>query len=442
MKKWFIWSLCLFVFSACSEDNNENDDSGNKPNNDIGSVLKLESAGTLTVGKDDNAEIIRALPGKSGAILISSKAHRITRLTFDAANGIAVAEQATKELAEDDEFTSGLLYDEHTMLVTHTILEKASDASDAAITGCGGEIVALSLETGSAFGNEIARETVGAMPDAVGLSPDKKWAVSCDEHDSEAKAWGKCSVETILPSVTILDMAQGVDKMKAVAKIRFTENKLGPREPEYAAIASDNDTVMVTLQDSDEVAIFKISEVMAQSVGDNGIIELDESAVKIVALPTNEAQAQPWPDGIVSFDIGGKSYFVIAGEWNDTIITLDTEGNVVSNIQIKESEVPSNYPCVKNGSDPLYSPDSLAVFTKNGKTFVAATLRHAGAVIVYDYSTPASPKFSAIAKVGANDSTACSKDGSSVKPEGISSDGELIWVANEKESSVSVIRIQ
>ena len=278
------------------------------------------------------------------------------------------------------------------------------------------------------------------MPDAVAVSPDKKWAVTCDEHDSEA-AWGKCTIEDIKPSVTLVDLSKGVADMSAAVKITFSETTLGPREPEYAVVASDNDTVMVTLQDSDEVAIFKISAVLAKAQA-NGGTELDEADVKIVSLPVNDAEAQPWPDGILSIDIDGKSYFVIAGEWNDTIITLDAEGNVISNMQIKESEVPSNYPCVHNGSDPLYSPDSLTSFKKNGKTFVAATLRHAGAVIVYDYSKPATPVFSAIAKVGEEDSTSCSEGGSKVRPEGISADGDLIWVANEKESSVSVIKIK
>lgn len=436
-KKLFLF-LGMMLFPACSDDNGSDGQSSGQGT--LG-MLRLETAGTLKVGTSDNAEVIRVLPGTSDAVLISSKAHRVTRLTYDASQGIRVVEQATKEMPGDDELTSGQLFDASTILVTHTILEKASSEENAAITGCGGELMALSLEPGSNFGTVLGTAAVGAMPDAVALSSNGRWAVTCDEHDSEAEAWGKCTVEDIRPSVTLLDLSRGVGDMKAVAKITFSRNMIGPREPEYAVIASDHDTVMVTLQDSDEVAIFKISSVLAMTPSASGMIELDESAVRIVSLPVNASGAQPWPDGIVSFDVAGKSYFTMAGEWNDTLITLDSEGEVVSNIQITESEVPSNYPCVHHGSDPLYSPDSLAVFKKNGKTFVAATLRHAGAVIVYDYSTPSSPRFSAIAKVGASDGNTCTENGSSVRPEGIASDGALIWVANEKESSVSVIRI-
>ena len=435
MKKWLLFGICVSLFSACGDDNGDGGNGGNG-GSELSSILTLETVDTLKVGSKDNAEIVRALPDGS-AVLISSKAHRVTRLTYDASNGLKTTDQMTMPLPEDDEFTSGQLLDDKTILVTHTILEW----TDNVISGCGGELMAMSLEAGSGFGRVLATEAVGAMPDAVAISPDKKWAVTCDEHDSEAKAWGKCSVESIKPSVTLVDLSRGVDNMVGVLKITFSENTIGPREPEYAAVASDNDTVMVTLQDSDEVAIFKISEVLAKAAAD-GTAELDEADVKIVALPVNSAGAQPWPDGILTFDIDGNSYFVIAGEWNDTIITLDTEGNVISNVRITESEVPSNYPCVQNGSDPLYSPDSLASFKKNGKTFVAATLRHAGAVIVYDYSSPATPRFSAIAKVGEEDSTSCSEGGSKVRPEGISADGDLIWVANEKESSVSVIKIK
>lgn len=433
MKKWLLFGICVSLFSACGDDNG---DGGNGGSN-LNSILTLETADTMKVGSKDNAEIIRALPDGE-ALLISSKVNRVTRLKYDAAKGIQTVDQATISLPEDDEFTSGQLFDDKTILITHTILEKSSAN---VISGCGGELMAMNIEAGNGFGQVLGQETVGAMPDAVAVSPNKKWAVTCDEHDSEAKAWGKCTIEDIKPSVTLVDLSKGVADMSAAVKITFSENTLGPREPEYAVVASDNDTVMVTLQDSDEVAIFKISAVLAKAQA-NGVTELDEADVKIVSLPVNDAEAQPWPDGILSIDIDGKSYFVIAGEWNDTIITLDAEGNVISNMQIKESEVPSNYPCVHNGSDPLYSPDSLASFKKNGKTYIAATLRHAGAVIVYDYSKPATPVFSAIAKVGENDSTSCSEGGSSVRPEGISTDGTLIWVANEKESSVSVIKIK
>ena len=190
------------------------------------------------------------------------------------------------------------------------------------------------------------------------------------------------------------------------------------------------------MQDSHEVAIFSIKAILNET-GDT----LEESVTKIVQLPPNPANQNPWPDGIVSFTLDNKIYFAIAGEWNDTIIIIDDSGNVISNTYITEKDVPTNFPCVEDTDSPRYSPDSITAYIHNNKQYIASTLKFAGAVIVYDVSDPAKPVMQFVEKVGEEDIQECTKKGSTVSPEGISAGSGYIWTANEKENSVTVIKL-
>jgi len=347
----------------------------------------------------------------------------------------------------ENEFTNSAVVDENMTLVTHTIVTKTGDK----VTNCEGEIMSIAYDSSTQKTNAHAVE-VGPMPDAIAVTPDKRYAISADEHDSTA-TWGKCPVgDGITPSVSILSLtdAEGakLEKPVRVKKITFTVNSSKEsREPEYIAIASDNDTVAVTLQDSHEVALFSLKAVL-DSEGD-----LTENDVKIVELPKNPAGSKAWPDGVTAFDIEGKHYFAMAGEANDTIIIIDDKGNAVANPWITKREVPTEYPCLEDSGFPgvNYSPDSVTAFVLGGHTYVAATLRYAGAVIIYDVSNPAKPVFERIDRAGKGDLVGdgtCKGESekSGVYPEGISSevigDVAYVWVANEGDNTVTALKFE
>ena len=86
------------------------------------------------------------------------------------------------------------------------------------------------------------------------------------------------------------------------------------------------------------------------------------SWVKIAKLPANAEGSDPWPDGIIAFDIGGTHYFGIAGEASDSIIIVDDKGNEVSNTRITESMVPSDYPCLKDDIGMWHYGSRLGAF--------------------------------------------------------------------------------
>ncbi len=336
--------------------------------------------------------------------------------------------------ASESELTSLAVAPDGTYAIaTRTLI--STDASGAQ-TDCSGELVFIGLEDGK-LGEVLKRLPVGPMPDAVAISDDGKYAVSADERDGP-DAWGKCLVVGKTPSISVVDLSQGPAAASVRSRILMSEdvNVTGPREPEYVAISRDSNRVLVTLQDSHEVAVFDISRLP------EGEVSSDSDAVSIVKLPPNDLGAFPWPDGILRFeDAAGDEFFAIAGEWNDRLIVVDRDGAAVANKEISQSDMPSSFPRVIDSGSPLFSPDSLAGFSYGGRPYVAVTLRHAGAVAFYDMSDATAPAWRTAVKVGRDEQGGQDEDGSTVRPEGIcaAQDGSYVLTANEAESSVSLI---
>lgn len=380
----------------------------------------------------DNIESVRVLPGTGGAaIVVASKAKTVYRAAL---SGDKLSSQRVLSLSgvgEDDELTNSAAISSTDFVVTHTMILRSGASATSPIVDCKGEII---IYDGAAC--KTHRVEVGPMPDAVAVSPDRKYIITADELDSTA-TWGKCPVDaTDRQGISIIDLTNGYETAHVAKQIKFTKSLLGPREPEYVAIASDNDTVCVTLQDSHEIAVFSLKKVLSMDGG-----TLDETAVTIRQLPANPAGDNPWPDGVTTFDVGTESYFAIAGEWNDSLIIVDKSGETVANIHVTEKEVPTEYPCVDDNESPRYSPDSITSFVQDDKVYIAATLRFAGAVIFYDVTTPSAPVFDRIVSVGEEDVKGCSKDGSIVYPEGVNAGDGYLWTANEGEDSTTVLKL-
>ena len=159
-------------------------------------------------------------------------------------------------------------------------------------------------------------------------------------------------------------------------------------------------------------------------------------------MPVNALGAGPWPDGVARFvDGAGVEYFATAGEWNDTFSIVKGDGTVVATYDVSARDIPGNFPRVVDEGSPLFSPDSIAPFAYGGKSYLAFTLRHAGAVAVYDVTDPTAATFASAVQVGHDEKGGQDEDGSTIRPEGIAAagDGAFLLTANEEESSVSLI---
>ncbi len=432
---WRRWMTAMMIlataaFGAC--------DSGGDGDGGCGAAaghFLAELADTLLLGTADNAEVIKGIPGTDRAILISSKARKLTLLQVGA-DALTVLREAS--LFENDPTESELTHvavspDGAWAACTRTLIEVDDDGAQ---TDCGGALVFVDVADGDGFGTVLAEVPVGPMPDAAAVSPDGTLVAVANERDGP-DAWGKCAVAGEVPSVSVVEVPGG-DAAAAVERHRVTlvDADTGPREPETVAFSADGDLVVATLQDSHELLLFRISEL--DGVADP-TSELD--AVTIVPLPGDAAGAGPWPDGVERVALpGGGEVFAVAGEWNDTFLVVDSAGQVLANHPISPADLPAHLPRVIDEGYPLFSPDSVASFMVDGSPHVAFTLRHAGAVAVYDLSDPAAPAYASAVAVGKSEDGGQDEDGSTIRPEGIAAaaDGAWIVTANEEESSVSL----
>lgn len=392
-----------------------------------------EHVHTMRMGQSDNAEVIKAIPGKRMALLVSSKARKVTLLRVGA-DRLETAREAV--LFENDSTESELTHvdvssDGSWAVATRTLL--VTDGGGAQ-TDCGGELVFFDATDSPSFGTVLKQVAVGPMPDSVDISDDDTLVVSADERDGP-DAWGKCEVPGETASISVVDVTGGPAAAALRHQIAIADTESAPREPESIVFSADNDLVFATLQDSHEVLFFRVSALA-------GVANPTTADVTVVRLPDNALGAGPWPDGVTRFVAGdGVEYFATAGEWNDTFCVLKADGTVVANVDISARDLPESLPRVIQEDYPLFSPDSIVPFHYGDRSYLAFTLRHAGAVAVYDVTDATAPAYRTAIAVGDDETGGKDEDGSTIRPEGIAAaaDGAFLLTANEEESSVSLI---
>lgn len=391
--------------------------------------------GTLRFGVDDNSEVIKLLPDGTRAVLVASKTRKVTLLAV-AASGLT--ELRSANLFADDTSESELTHIDFDSLGRFAAVTRTRPVSaGGALVGCEGSLVFVDVSDSDSFGTVLNEVAVGPMPDAVDISPDDRWVVTGDEKD----VYDKCTIEGPVPSVTVLELPSSDPRdVRVRARITMvTEADESPREPEQVIFAGDDDTVAVTLQDSHEVMFFRRSVLLAGAVGD-GIVEVGSDSLSIVRLPDRADGAEPWPDGISAYVAGdGVTYFVVTGEYNDVIYVLDGVGEVVSSVVVTDRDVPGGFPRVEAADDVRFRPDSVATFAYEGRSYAAVSLKHAGAVGVWDVSDAGDVFVAGMVKVGFAEGGSVTV-GSTLGTEGISAHGSgVVVTANEGESSASLV---
>ena len=220
----------------------------------------------------------------------------------------------------------------------------------------------------------IRKVTVGALPDGVAFSPNGKYLVVANEGEplknsatSISDAEGSISIITInneQPATTATTL--GFTDFNAGGS-RASELPSGVRivrpgatfsqdvEPEYVTISEDSNTAFVTLQEANAVAVVdltnsRISKIYALGVKDfsqskNKIWTNDDTAyttctsASVCVPPTLKNYANLYgyymPDGVASFTVAGKTYFLTGNEGDnkdDFIETAAKESARVSSI--------------------------------------------------------------------------------------------------------------
>lgn len=419
--KWILLPTVLLL--ACEEETKTGDDGQTGDTAWRGAV-----SDTVAMGASDNAEVIKLLPDGKHALLASSKARKISLLALD---GGALTVKRDRVLFPEDTGEGELTHVDFFPDGKHAALTRTIPVVDAAgmQTDCQGSLVVVRAEDTDRFGEVVVELPVGPMPDAVDVSPDGRWIVVANERDA-VELYGKCAVTGPQPSISLID-ASGFPTLDEVARVELDGD--AGQEPEQVIFSADSDHVAVPIQDAQQVALFRASELAAKA-------DPTAADLKIVTLPQNSLGADPWPDGVAAFqDEAGGHFYAIAGEYNDALYILDTAGTVVATSEIVASMLPAEFPRA-GAEDPPFRPDSLTSFAFGERPHVAASLKHAGAVGVWDVSAPAAPVFVQAVKVGENE-TGTPTTESSVSPEGIAAtkDGAAIVTANEGESSASLV---
>jgi len=424
-----ILAALLLGALACSSDPSD-------PTDENRAKLYLGNhAHTLRRGQSDNVEVVKRVPGQRRALVLSSKARKLALLNV-LEDRVEVVTGREKTLFENDTTESELTNLDVSASGTWAVATRTLIQVDGAgkQISCGGQLVFIDVSDSDAFGTVLKQVDVGPMPDSVDISDDDKLVVSADERDGP-DAWGKCEVAGAEASVSVVDLQAGPTGAVNLHTVKMIDADTGPREPESITFSKDNDLVVVTLQDSHEVALFRVSALAGKA-------NPTSADMTLVALPANALGAKPWPDGVARFeDAAGKEHFAIAGEWNDTLIVIDGEGHVVANADVSAGDIPQSFPRVVKADYPPFSPDTIAPFRYGTQPYLAVALRHSGAVAVYDVGDASKPAYRTAIQVGESETGKADEDGSVIRPEGItaSPDGSFILTANEEESSVSLI---
>jgi len=390
---------------------------------------------TSIFGADDNSEVVKMTPDGDRAVLVASKARKLTLLGVTPA-GLTVLRSAA--LFTDDAGESELTHLDIDArgtyaAITRTLPIKTGDT----LTDCRGELVFVDIGDSDAFGTVLKTVPVGPMPDAVDLSPDGRWAVTADEVDYND---GKCPLPEITPSVTVIELADG-DPTTASTRAAITlpiEGDGTRREPEQIIFAQDSRRVAVTLQDTHEVMLFSVDDVLGT---EDQVRTVNGDTLTITRLPDRSTGAEPWPDGVACFmDAAGRDYFVVAGEYNDTFTVLDLDGRVVNHVELVPTDFPSDLPRnIEDWSHAPFRPDSIAPFQFEGHSYLAFSLKHAGAVGVWLVDDVEAITLSSVIKIGRTDGGTPVTE-STIGVEGISAGPNgLIVTANEGESSASLV---
>jgi len=221
----------------------------------------------------------------------------------------------------------------------------------------------------------IRKVTVGALPDGVAFSPNGKYLVVANEGEplknsatSISDAEGSISIITInneQPATTATTLgftdfnsggSRASELPSGVRIVRPGSTFSQDVEPEYVTISEDSNTAFVTLQEANAVAVVdltnsRISKIYALGVKDfsqskNKIWTNDQASAytsctsaSVCSPPTLKNYANLYgyymPDGVASFTVAGKTYFLTGNEGDnkdDNIETAAKESARVSEI--------------------------------------------------------------------------------------------------------------
>ena len=259
----------------------------------------------------------------------------------------------------------------------------------------------------------LKKVTVGSLPDGVAFSPDGKYLVVANEGELS----NTFMTDAIDPegSISIINISNGTPADTAV-QVKFTDFNVGGTraselpstvrigrpgatvaqdlEPEYVSISADSKTAYVTLQENNAVAEVdlasgRISKIFALGFKDYGS-KYKIAASDRYASTTKTAYENPTvpatlknynnlygvylPDGIATYTVNGKTYFLTANEGDDRDDFLKGESGTSTVTDI------ARFSSIVANLDPTAFPADVVTAIKTDQELGRLTLlsKHAG----------------------------------------------------------------
>jgi hypothetical protein len=192
----------------------------------------------------------------------------------------------------------------------------------------------------NAFGGFLSAVSVGSLPDMVTFTPDGQLVLVANE--AEPNSYGQPDSVDPEGSISIIDMAEGAANLTnadvTTAGFASWNNQtlppsiriFGPGatvaqdlEPEYIAVSSDSRTAWVTLQENNAMAIVdlttkRVTQLVGLGFKDHSVrgrgLDSSDRDSQTINITTREVLGMYQPDGIASFDFGGRTYLITANE--------------------------------------------------------------------------------------------------------------------------------
>ncbi|WP_017655597.1 choice-of-anchor I family protein [Fortiea contorta] len=236
-------------------------------------------------------------------------------------------------------------------------------------TGTGNSIVAVAISATKATDpgkvvfydastlTKLAEVTVGALPDMLTFTPDGSKLLVANEgepsEDYTIDPEGSISIIDVSGAITALDNSKvqtadfkafnGQEASLRTAGVRiFGKLANGTNstaaqdfEPEYIAVSPDGKTAFVTLQENNAFAIVDLATAKVTSVVPLGFkdhskpgngFDASDRDVDGTSSAGGKVNIQTWPvfgmyqpDGLASFQVGGKTYYISANEGDSRV---------------------------------------------------------------------------------------------------------------------------
>ena len=265
---------------------------------------------------------------------------------------------------------------------------------------------------------------LGYNPDAVDISVDNKFVVVVNEYDYEDG--GDCGEgETGFPGVSIYNIENGIDNATLVQDMQITHTGAngGLAEPEGVKIAPNGDTVYMTLQESNEIGWFSLTDPPAV---------LENKAA--YSADGHE------PDGIwVSAD---GSIICTGGEYDGQIgihIADPISGEILEQYYADlANDLPEDWAWEDDRKG--IEPEEVVIEEYNGEMYDLATLQDPSAVVVFNITDPPNPVGDSGVITQLIDYTVDDSAESTGECEGLAVRNGYVLVANTEDPSVCLLK--